>query len=510
MVGFFRNTFQQTGFTPTEEFKTQLLQNGGFDFGPSAERRRRRRVRPPGAEHAGQLRAHGLAAHRGGPAVHRDADDEQIHDDHRAQEPLHPDRDAADAPFGNDERDARLDDGLQRQPRSRSTTLIRPVPTTCVRRRRRRRQRTGFGRRRMPRRARSATVRHIHGTSLLFQRLLGFTPRYPVLGQPDLLRARVASPTSRPTTSRDWNGSRSTTRPTRRSTPVISPTTCPTLRNATELTLSLPRVGFYTTPAFLALWNTNDSNQHRVTANQTLLVGARAGVHQPTRIVPLSQRRASTRRTRSPARSARLPQEPRSDAPVLGEPAGLQRPQRLPGGSEVHGRGGQPAARDASAAASPSATSTPPAPDIAGIGPLLLQVVTPTATAVTGSRSRSRRSSASSPTRRRAARATPSSGGSSRAFENSSNLQLRRADQGVLRVAAGDRRGGDRDVHDRQLGAGQHRAARPLLRGAVEPAGQARHLRAGGAAAVQPTQTATAKIAAGVAADAFSRGAQSP
>ena len=54
--------------------------------------------------------------------------------------------------------------------------------------------------------------------------------------------------------------------------PVIQPYDLPALRRATELTLSLPRVGFYTTPAFLALWNTNDSNQHRVTANQTLLV----------------------------------------------------------------------------------------------------------------------------------------------------------------------------------------------------------------------------------------------
>ena len=35
MVVFFRNTFQQTGFTPTEDFKLQLLTNGGFDFGGS-------------------------------------------------------------------------------------------------------------------------------------------------------------------------------------------------------------------------------------------------------------------------------------------------------------------------------------------------------------------------------------------------------------------------------------------------------------------------------------------
>src|SRR5207302_4602441 len=34
MVFFFRNAFEQTAFTPTEDFKLQLLQNGGFDFGP--------------------------------------------------------------------------------------------------------------------------------------------------------------------------------------------------------------------------------------------------------------------------------------------------------------------------------------------------------------------------------------------------------------------------------------------------------------------------------------------
>lgn len=34
MLVFFRNAFQQTGFTPTEDFKPQLLENGGFDFGP--------------------------------------------------------------------------------------------------------------------------------------------------------------------------------------------------------------------------------------------------------------------------------------------------------------------------------------------------------------------------------------------------------------------------------------------------------------------------------------------
>ncbi len=46
----------------------------------------------------------------------------------------------------------------------------------------------------------------------------------------------------------------------------------PALRTATELVVSLPRLGFFTTPAFFANWQTNTSNQMRVTLNQTLVV----------------------------------------------------------------------------------------------------------------------------------------------------------------------------------------------------------------------------------------------
>ena len=44
------------------------------------------------------------------------------------------------------------------------------------------------------------------------------------------------------------------------------------LRTATELALSVPRVGFFSTPAFFANWPTNISNQMRVTMNQALIV----------------------------------------------------------------------------------------------------------------------------------------------------------------------------------------------------------------------------------------------
>ncbi len=52
----------------------------------------------------------------------------------------------------------------------------------------------------------------------------------------------------------------------------------PTLRSATELVLQIPRVGFYSTPAFFANWQTNISNQMRVTMNQALIVATGSSV----------------------------------------------------------------------------------------------------------------------------------------------------------------------------------------------------------------------------------------
>jgi hypothetical protein len=46
----------------------------------------------------------------------------------------------------------------------------------------------------------------------------------------------------------------------------------PSLRTATELVLQIPRVGFFSTPAFFANWQTNNSNTMRVTMNQTFIV----------------------------------------------------------------------------------------------------------------------------------------------------------------------------------------------------------------------------------------------
>jgi hypothetical protein len=47
----------------------------------------------------------------------------------------------------------------------------------------------------------------------------------------------------------------------------------PSLREANEIVVRTPRVGFFSTPAFFANWPTNSSNQHRDTLNQALIVG---------------------------------------------------------------------------------------------------------------------------------------------------------------------------------------------------------------------------------------------
>ncbi len=55
-----------------------------------------------------------------------------------------------------------------------------------------------------------------------------------------------------------------------------------------DLVLNMPRVGFFTTPAFLAGWNTNVSNQARVTINQTLIVALGRAISPGTATLPPS------------------------------------------------------------------------------------------------------------------------------------------------------------------------------------------------------------------------------
>jgi hypothetical protein len=59
-------------------------------------------------------------------------------------------------------------------------------------------------------------------------------------------------------------------------------------RSASELLFNIERIGFFTTPSFLASWNTNVSNQARVTMNQTLIVALNQAFDGTDQTTPLS------------------------------------------------------------------------------------------------------------------------------------------------------------------------------------------------------------------------------
>jgi hypothetical protein len=59
------------------------------------------------------------------------------------------------------------------------------------------------------------------------------------------------------------------------------------LRSAEELVVHTPRVGFFTTPAFFAVWATNEDNQARVTANQTLITAFNRSIDGTETVFPI-------------------------------------------------------------------------------------------------------------------------------------------------------------------------------------------------------------------------------
>jgi hypothetical protein len=124
------------------------------------------------------------------------------------------------------------------------------------------------------------------GYAQLFQRLIGYTPRYPFLGQPDCWE-HPSKPYMTDGDVGDWRWVNIVAKTS--ADAYIQPYDLPALRLASTLKLAMPRVGFYTTPAFLALWNTNDSNQHRVTMNQTLLAALGQSFTSDNNLKPLSE-----------------------------------------------------------------------------------------------------------------------------------------------------------------------------------------------------------------------------
>ena len=123
------------------------------------------------------------------------------------------------------------------------------------------------------------------GSALLFQRLIGLTPRWNYVANPECWE-HPSKPYIEPEDTEDWRLVTITD-----GAPSIAPWDIPTIRaiaDGDSISLALPRVGFYTTPAFLGLWRTNDSNQHRVTANQTLIASIGMGFTSAQEITPVT------------------------------------------------------------------------------------------------------------------------------------------------------------------------------------------------------------------------------
>jgi hypothetical protein len=75
---------------------------------------------------------------------------------------------------------------------------------------------------------------------------------------------------------RDWT--MVTLRPPNAGEPTATFYDLPALRAARELVLATPRIGFFSTPAFFANWQTNVSNQMRVTTHQALIVATGSSI----------------------------------------------------------------------------------------------------------------------------------------------------------------------------------------------------------------------------------------
>jgi hypothetical protein len=303
MMFFFRNTFQQTSFTPTEDFKPQLLENGGFDFGPfgtaavgdDAFARLVQNIQDSFALTAWQLIADGrpftdvLTTQKymmttGLKSLYLQI--EMPNDQPYAFGANNPtplkwriDYAAASIP---------LTDTLNPSSPNYMVFDDQPPATAAM----------GFpgNSSQFPTCHGSTTVTDMTakttGTSApftgyaqLFQRLIGYTPRYPFVASPECWE-HPSKPIFTTQDLSDWQWVTVTQKAS--TDKYIQPYDLPTLRTTTTLPLALPRVGYFSTPAFLALWNTNDSNQHRVTANQALLVALGQSFTSEDTIVPLS------------------------------------------------------------------------------------------------------------------------------------------------------------------------------------------------------------------------------
>ena len=303
MVFFFRNAFQQTSFSPLDDFKPQLLENGGFDFGPigvsavgdDAFARLVQNLQDSFALTAWQIVADGqpftnvLTTNKYMMTTALKSLYLQIEMPNDQPYSFSQGSGSTKLAWRVDYNGAAaipIEDVLNPQSPNYLTFDDMPpangstgLPTGAG----------GFNTCRGGTNGAGAAVPYAmnSGYAMLFQRLLGMTPRYPFQAvQTSTCFEHPSKPYFTTSDVSDWTAV--TVRPMKSGESYIQPFDLPTLRKTTELPLKLPRFGYYTTPAFLALWNTNDSNQHRVTANQTLLVAFGQSFSSANSIVPLS------------------------------------------------------------------------------------------------------------------------------------------------------------------------------------------------------------------------------
>ena len=291
MIFFFRNVFQQIGFTPTVDFQNQLLANGGFDFGPfgtaavgdDSFARLVNNLQDEFAMTAWQL------VQDGHPFLETLTTQNYMMTTGLKMVYLQVEM-PNDQPFAFGARNTQklawsidysgnaiaLTDALK------NMTFSDEAPANPG---------NGFlfgNSSQFPTCHGSTTTPTgtFTGYAQLFQRMIGYTPRYPFSATPTCWE-HPSKPYLTAADTTDWQWVSVSAKGTGDS--YIQPYDLPTLRMTSALKLALPRYGFYTTPAFLALWNTNDSNQHRVTANQALLAALGVSFTSDALIVPISE-----------------------------------------------------------------------------------------------------------------------------------------------------------------------------------------------------------------------------
>jgi len=280
MIFFFRNTFQQQGFIAAEDFKLQLLTNGGFDFGSNqigddAYVRLLQNLEDSFALTAWQLIVDGrpfsevLTTNRfmmTNALKSLYLQIEMPNDRARGATPLAWKVDSGALPIP-------IEDTLN--PASPNYMTFSDELPVAVRTARTPNCQGVAG-----------MINAFTGNGRIFQRLLGYVPQLQDAAGVTVCADHAAKPYFTADDVNVWSWV--TVRPLNAGETKLLAYDLPNIRKATELGLGLPRFGFYTTPSFLALWNTNDSNQHRVTANQALLVALGQSFTSASSITPIS------------------------------------------------------------------------------------------------------------------------------------------------------------------------------------------------------------------------------